>query len=125
MLPDLVRAQAVHVSLAALNELDGKLEKLFKIIGGIKKTVSPVEPQPVDIINDGFHIFEGLASRVSVIHAKITRTIVLGCDAEIKANRFCVANVEVAVRFRWKSSGNTTSMLVGLKIVLNYFTDKI
>jgi hypothetical protein len=98
---------------------------LFKIIGGIKKTAPPVEPQPVDIIDNRFYIFEGLTSGVGVIHAKIARTVVLGCDTEIETHRLGVANVEVPIRFRWKTSGDTTSMLVCLEIVIDNLTNKI
>jgi len=105
--------------------LNGKLVKLLEVVRSIKKTVFPVKSEPVDIVDNRLNIFERFACRVSVIHAEIAGSSILGSNSEIEAHRFCVAYMEVSIRL-WRKTGSYAAlMLVSLEIVFNNLTNKI
>ncbi len=65
--------------------------------------VGPAADEPVHVLDDGIHVFDVFLGRVGVVHAQIANAAELARDAEIQADAFGVADVEVAVRLRRKA----------------------
>ena len=59
--------------------------------------ISPAVDQPAHIGNDGIDVLHLLLGWVGVVHAQVALAVVLTRDAEVQADRFRVADVQVAV----------------------------
>jgi hypothetical protein len=125
ILADVVGAEAVHVGLAVFDQAHGKAVELFKIIGGIKLAVLPVESQPVDIRLDGVHVLNLLFGGIGVVEAQVAGAPVLPGQAEIQADGFGMADVQVPVGLRREAGGHGTAMGVFFKIFLDDGFDEI
>ena len=55
--------------------------------------------------------------------ADATRSIV--CQAKVQADRFRMADMEIAIRFRWKARNDSTAMFAGFVIGGHNATDKV
>jgi hypothetical protein len=105
--------------------LESELIEFLKIVRSIEEAVLPIEAQPVDIVDNGLHIFDGFTGRVCVVHSQVTGAVILRSDTKIETDRFRVADMEVTVRLRWKAGSNTASMFVCLVVIIDDFTNKI
>ena len=56
--------------------------------------------------HDGVDVFDLLLCRVGVVHAQVADAAELARDAEVEADRFALADVEVAVRLGRKAGVN-------------------
>ena len=121
---NLVRAQAVDIGDAVLDQLFGVRVELFEVVRRMCKTIAPVESEPAHIALDRPHVLFTLLARISVVEAqKRAPTGFLG-DAEIEADRHDVADVQVAVRLGRKPRDNLR-VLAGLEIVMNNLADEV
>jgi len=59
--------------------------------------VRPTGDQPLNVLDDGLDVLDVLLRRVGVVHAKVALAVVFTGDAEVEADRFGVADVQVAV----------------------------
>ena len=93
----LLGRQLTDISKSLFDQLHGALIHLVEILGGIIKPVLPVKAQPPDIFLDGVDILDVLLGRVGIVHAKIADAVILQRCAEVDADRFGVADMQVAV----------------------------
>ena len=68
--------------------------------------VRPAADEPVHVFGDGVHILDVFLGRVGVVHAQVADAAELAGDAEVEADGFGVADVEIAVRLRRKARVN-------------------
>ncbi len=108
-----------------MNEFDGKLINLFKVIRGKEKAVCPVKTQPVHVVDDRLHEFERFAGRICVIHPQIAGTLILCSNTEIETDGLGMAYMEIPVWLRWKTGGNAPSVFICFIVVVNNLTNKI
>jgi hypothetical protein len=99
----LLRALAVDISEAPVDQRFGELVKLVEIIGGVEVFLAPVEAEPLHAILDRVDILLLLLLGVGVIEAQVAVAAVLGGDAEIEADRLDVTEVQIAVRLGRKA----------------------
>ena len=104
---DLFFVQAIDVSVAVLDESFGVGIKLLEVIRGVVEVAVPVEAQPLHGLFDGLDILGVFRRGVGVVEAEVAARgdlggVVLG-DAEVKADAFGVADMEVAVGFGRKA----------------------
>ena len=105
VLPDLVCAEIVNISLAVLDELDCTVVDEIKIVRS-EKHIFPPETEPLDILLDCVDIFDVLTGRIGVVKAEIAYAVVLLRRAEIYAQSLGVTDMEIAVRLGRKSRLN-------------------
>ena len=67
VLANLLRAQAVDVGHALLDELDGRLVEAVEIIGRMRQPVPPVKSEPSHVFLNGLDVFRSLLPRIRVI----------------------------------------------------------
>ncbi len=96
--PDLVHRQVTDISLTLPDEFDRILIERLIVIRSVKLPVLPVEPQPAHVLLDGIDVFDLLGLRIRVVETQVAEPAVLGGQAEVEADGFGVADVEVAVR---------------------------
>ena len=106
----------VDVSLAFLDEADGKVPKLLEIIRCII-FVAPLVAQPLDILLDGFYVFHVFLRGVGVVETQVAYASVSGCDAEIKADGLGMSDVQVSVRLRREACLHSASIFTVAQVV--------
>ena len=68
--------------------------------------VGPSGDEPVHVLGDGIHVLDVFLRWVGVIHAEVANAAELARDAEVQADAFGVADVEVTIRLRRKTGVN-------------------
>src|SRR4051812_2914888 len=122
----LVSRQRVDVGEAFSGQSYGKLVESFEVIRGEKHLLMPVEPQPSDVVLnslDIFRIFRGWIGIVESQVAEAARGVIR--DAEIQADRFRMADMEIAVWLRWKTRDHSTAMFASCMIGGDDVADKV
>jgi hypothetical protein len=103
---DLVGRQVVDVGVAVVDQVDAPLVELLEVVGRVVEMLAPVETEPADIALDRVDVLLLLLDRVRVVEAEVTATAEVAGDAEVEADRFGVADVQVAVRLRREARDN-------------------
>ena len=75
--------------------------------------VRPAADEPVDVFLDGVHVFDVFLGGIGVVHAQIADAAEFAGDAEVEADGFGVADVELAVGFGRKAGVNEGIALFG------------
>ena len=101
-LANLLLRLVIHIRQAFLNELLSPKVKLVEIIGSVM-FLRPLETQPSDVVPDRVHIFGILLHGVGVIKTQVGLATVFLSDTEIQTDRFCVADMQIAIRLRRES----------------------
>ena len=114
---DVFRRLFVDVSLAFLNQADGKVPQLLEVIGCII-FISPLESEPLDVFLDGFHVFHIFFGGVGIVKAEVAYTAIAGCDSEIQADGLGVSDVEVSVWLGRESCLYAVSILTFAEVFL-------
>ena len=73
----------------------------------MKKIFAPIEAEPAHVPLDGIDIFLLLFGRIGIVKAQMAAPAKLFRRAEIQADRFGMANMQIAVRLRRESGNNT------------------
>src|ERR1051325_1046568 len=86
--------------------------------------LAPVEAEPVYVPLDGVDVFLLLLRGVGVIEAKVAAAAVFCRQAEIQADRLGVAEMQIAVRLRWKARDDALHQAAG-KISLDHVANEV
>src|SRR6266404_6047090 len=100
VLADLVGGEAVDVRPALLDELDGVIVELLEIVGGVEEVLPPIEAEPAHVLLNRVDVLDVLGRGIGVVEAQVADAAELAREAEVQADAFRVADVEVAVRLR-------------------------
>ena len=92
----------IDVGVARGNQVLRRLVHKVKIIAGEKNVLAPVKAQPLHRLNDRIDVFLFLFFRIGVVKAHVARAVIGLREAEIKANRLGVADVQITIRLRRK-----------------------
>jgi hypothetical protein len=122
--PDIVAVLAVDVREPLFDQHHGIVEELLEIVGGEVKS-GPLEPEPADVLFDRLDVFHVFLGGVRVVEAQVARAAEVARDAEIQTDRLRVPDVQVAVRLRRKSRGDTTIVLSGLEVFRDEGSDEV
>ena len=109
--------EIADVGLAVSDELHGPLVELAEIVGGVEEAVFPIEAQPADVLHDGIDVLGLFLCGVGVVEAQVGFAAELGGQAEIQADGFGVADVQIAVRLGRKARVHAAAELAGLQVV--------
>ena len=86
--------------------------------------LAPIEAKPAHVALDGVDIFLFFLGRVGVVETQIAVAAEFLGDAEIQADRFGMADMQIAVRLRRKA-GDDCLMPAGSQIGAHDVADKI
>src|SRR5690606_23153991 len=101
--PYLVCRKTVDVCFAHLDQPLCGLVKLFEIVRSMRQAILPVEAEPVHVVSNGVDVLLPFFARVGIVEPQVRLASELLCDSEIEADRFCVSDVQIAVRLRRKT----------------------
>ena len=124
VLPHLVGRQTVDVRQTAFDQRHGELIQAFEIIRRVQ-LFRPLESEPPDVLFDRIHVLDVFLDRIGVVESQVAGATVLHRHTEVEADRFGVADVEIAVGFRWKSRRDTSAVLPGRDVVLDDCADEV
>ena len=98
LIAHLLRALVVDIGLAGADQVLGPGVELLEIVRGVVEVLAPVEAEPAHVALDGVDVFLLFLGRIGVVEAQMAAAAELLRDAEVEADRFGVADVQVAVR---------------------------
>ena len=122
---DLLGAFLINVGEAVVDEVECAIVEELEVIGGEVKLIAPIEAQPFHVLLDALDVFGFLLLGICIVEAEVAfGTGMFPGNAEIEADGFRVAEVEIAVRFR-RETGDGRLVLTGGKVGGDDFTDEI
>ncbi len=75
-------------------------------------------------VDDRIDVFLLLFLRIGVVEAQVASATVILRKAEVEADRLGVAEVQIAIRFRWKARADR-NMLAGGKVGIDNIADEV
>ncbi len=96
----LLGGQIADIRLAGLDQLDGPVVQLVKVLRGIALFTGPLETQPLDVGLDRIDVLLVFLGRVGVVEAQVAGATEFLSQAEVHADRLGVADVQVAIGLR-------------------------
>ena len=124
ILAHFVGCEIADVGFAFADHLHGPVVELAEVVGGVENGVL-FEAEPVDVVDDGIDVFLFFLFGVGVVEAEIGFAVELGGEAEVQADGFGVADMQVAVGLRGKTGVNASAVFVGFKIFKDDVADEI
>jgi hypothetical protein len=76
-------------------------------------------------VDDGIDILQFLLAGIGVVEAQVGLAAEFGRESEVQADRFRVAQMQIAVRLRRKARVYAALILAGLQIVDDDIADKV
>ena len=113
------------IRLAELDQLNGILIKLLEIIRSEEQFVLPVRAEPADILHDGLHVFGVLFGRIRIVEAEVERAVVFLRGAVVQADRLCMADMKVSVRFRGETGYDPAVGFASLDLPVDHLMNEI
>ena len=101
-LADLLLRLIINIRETVLNELLRPQVKLVEVVGSVM-LLRPLETQPFDVVPDGIHIFGVFLHGVGIIKTQVGLAAVFLSDTEVQTDGLGMTDMQIAVRFRWKS----------------------
>lgn len=120
----LLERGVVDIGFTRPDQVLGPLVELLEIVRGVIEVLAPVEAEPAHIALDGVDVLLLLLRRIGVVEAQVAAAAELPGHSEIQADRLSMADVEVAVRLRWKTRDHRL-VAAGREVGLNDLPDEI
>ena len=124
-LTNFFRTQAVNIGTTTFDERLCGVIQLFEIVGCMRQTILPVESEPAHIFLYGTGIHFVFLDWIRVIEAEEGPAFIFVGNPEIKANRFRMTDVQVAVRLRRKSCDDGTVVFAARNVFGNNLANEI
>ena len=102
-----IRTWLINISKTFINEFKRALINKIKIIGSIVN-ICPVKTEPFYIFHNCVNVFNILFCGICIVKPQVADAAVFFRGAEIDANRFCVAYMQIAVGLGRKTRLNLT-----------------
>ena len=101
-----ILGKVANVSVALLDQLNGKLVALAKVIGAVEHAARGGSAQPLQVLADGANEFVGFLCGVGVVVAQVEQTVILIRHVGIDADSLDRADVQIAVGLGRESGVN-------------------
>ncbi len=124
VLANLIGVQIAHIGVAGIDQCNRPGVNLLKIVAGIEWR-RHVEAQPAHVLFDRFDVFLFFLGRVGVVEAQIAGAIIFDGQAEIQADAFGVADVQIAIGLRRKSRLHSPAKAAASGVHFDDFFDEI
>ncbi len=125
MSADLVGRQVADIGFPVLDQLQGPITELLKIIRSKILVLAPIKPEPVQVALDRFDVLDLFLGRVGIVKPQVTTTAELAGDPEVETDGLGVADVQVAVRLRREAGHELSVPLAGGAVGADDLADKI
>ncbi len=122
--PHLVGGRVVDIGEAGTNEVLGPVVQRLEVVRRMVQMLAPVEAQPAHVPLDGVDVFLLLLHGIGIVEAKVAAAAVLDGKSEIQADRLCVAEMQIAVRFRRKARDDALDQAAG-EVSLDHVANEI
>src|SRR4029077_19962694 len=86
--------------------------------------LAPVEAKPVYVPLDGVDVFLLLLHGIGIVEANVVAAAEFDGKAEVQADRLCVAEMQIAVRLRWKARDDALHQAAG-EVSLDHVANEI
>ncbi len=116
--------QVTDIGFIGLDQLNRPVVQLVKVIRRIVDIALPLITKPGDVVFDRINEFLAFFLWVGVIETQVTCAIKLFGNAEVEADRFRMADMEITI-WLWRESGLHRLYAPGIKVFLNDFGDEI
>ncbi len=120
---DFFRGQIADVRKPFFDKPFRKRIHFFKVIGRIIKRV-PFKTQPLYVFLNAVDVFDVFFRRVGVVETQIASAVIFFLNAEIYADGFCVADMQIPVRFG-RETRRYERMLAAFKVGVNDVFNKV
>ena len=91
----------VDIGVAGFDQVLGRAVHEVEVVAGLVRFVvarlAPVKAQPLHRFDDAVDVLGVFFFRVGVVKAQVAHAAIVACQAEVDADAFGVANVQVAV----------------------------
>ena len=123
----LLGRQLADVGKALLDEANGQLVSLFKIVGAVEHPVIPVKAKPVDVLLNSIHELRILLGGVGIVKPEVAQAAELFSRAEVDGQGLAVADVQIAVGLRGKTgmNGHALELSAGGDVLFNKSMNKV
>src|SRR5687767_1679407 len=91
----------------------------FEVVGGIKQPVAPVKAEPADVPHNVLFELLLLLARIGIVKAKVAQAPKLRGYSEVQAKSLRVSDVQIPIRFGWKTSVDVAIVFVGFFVFSN------
>ena len=122
--PHLVGGRVVDIGEAGANEVLCPVVQRLEIVRRMVQMLAPVEAEPVDVPLDGVDVFLLLLHGIGIVEAKVAAAAVFDGKSEIQADRLGVAEMQIAVRLRWKARDDALHQAAG-EVGLDHVANEI
>jgi hypothetical protein len=122
--PHLVGRRVVDIGEAGANEVLGPVVQRLEIVRRMVQMLAPVEAEPVYVPLDGVDVFLLLLHRIGIVEAQVAAAAEFDGKSEVQADRLCVAEMQVAVRLRWKARDDALYQAAG-EVSLDHVANEI
>ena len=125
-LPDLRLAGRVDVGQPLVDEHQGVPVQRLEVVRRVVEVLSPVEPEPADVLPHRFDELRLLGVRVGVVEAEVAAPPgVFGRDPEVETDGLGVADVQEPVGFRREAGDDAPAVLPGLEVPRDHLPDEV
>ncbi len=107
-----------------MNQTHGIIKQLVEIIRCKTRLAQPFEAQPLHVFFNRAHIFVGFFFGVGVVETQIAHAVISISKAEIEADGFGVADVQIAVGLGRKAGVDAAVFAAG-EVFVNHVADKV
>ena len=90
----------------------------------MKQILAPVETEPAHVFLDGVDVLLLFLGRIGIVETQVAAAAKLLGDAEVEADRFSMADVEIAVRLG-REAGHHRGMPLGVEIGLDDVANEV
>ena len=122
--PHLVGGRVVDIGEAGANEVLCPVVQRLEIVRRMVQMLAPVEAKPVYVPLDGVDVFLLLLHGIGIVEAKVAAAAVFDAKSEVQADRLCVAEMQIAVRLRWKARDDALHQAAG-EVSLDHVANEI
>ena len=124
VLAHLVEGQLLDIGMPRFDQLQRPFKQLLEIITG-KANLRPLKPQPCDVLLDRTNELVALLLGIGIVEAQVALTAKLLGDAEIEANRFGVADLQITIWLGREACLHTSIVLTSCHVGSHHLANKI
>ncbi len=119
VLRHLFGALAVDVGFPVLDQVLGHRVQLVEVVAGVVQVLLalllPRETEPLDAVDDRVDVFLVFLLGIGVVETQVAQAAVVARQAEVQADRFGVADVQVAIRLGREARDHGRQALTGMR----------
>ena len=122
---NVLRRLAIDVGQTAFDEVLREGVERVEIVARVEQMVLERETQPLDHFFDRLFVLDVFLDGIGVVETQMAHAVVVFGEAKVQANRFCVADVKIAVGFRWEACDDFAAVLAGRVVRVDDLSNEV